>query len=355
MDLEQIIDEIANRLKQGRDITYWQTRNQFVPITNLLMKLTSFPKSKIPQPNLSRIKNQVLDRIAVPKEFESSTSRSGMFASIPQFLKFASGFVGALLILVSLGIGTAVAALQSQPGQPMYPMKKVVENLELRFTTDPAAKANLQIQFATNRLDELTTVLEKNQSGEISSAEAQKLVTKAVSDLQKSTAAAMNSPQTKKASTLNKLVDLSNKQVAVLQPLLSAASVSNEGEVKIVLEQALETSIVSRDQAIKNIENAGLIVEDQPIVDATTTSKVTAKGKITSLTTDTVSIGTAKFLLTKETQYVTIKNTDLKLDLAVQITGEVRDDKKTYALTISLVETDTKTDTTSPTDSTVTP
>jgi hypothetical protein len=43
--------------------------------------------------------------------------------------------------------------------------------------------------------------------------------------------------------------------------------------------------------------------------------------------------------VTKSTQYVNIKSTDLKVDANVKITGEVRADKKTYALTVSSVDT----------------
>jgi hypothetical protein len=356
-DLEKVIDEIANRAKKGRDISVWQNHRQFAPIANLLSKLSSFPKSVIPIANFTRIKNQILDRISVPEDMKVISEHSGFWMTFPSMLKIASGVLGMVLIVVSLGIGTAVAALQSVPGQPIYPLKKIVENIQLKLTSDPSAKANLQIQFANNRLDELTSVIDQTNSGEISAANAQKIVAQTVSNLQKATAAinttSANPANSKpKASTLTKLVDLSNKQTAVLKPLLTAASISDEGDVKAVLEQALETSSVTKEEAIKNIESAGLQVEDQPI----DLNSVSASGEITTLSTDAISISTAKFLLTKDTKYVNIKSTDLKVGVKVQVSGEVRDDKKTYALTISAVDNstttpDTQTNTTTkPTD-----
>jgi hypothetical protein len=367
MDLEKIIDEIANRLSRGRDISFWQNNFQISPIVNLLSKLSAFPKARIPEADLTRIKNQIFDRISTHVEPLPVAKSKFSFS----FFKLASGAVGTLLIVVSLGIGTAVAALQSQPGQTIYPLKKIVENIELTLTHDPTAKANLQIQFANTRLDELATVLERKEAGEISDNETQKIISETVADLQKTTAAALDSSSksssssTKQVSALNKLVTLSNKQTAVLKPLLSAANITNDGQVKIVLEQALETSKISKEQAIKNIENAGLKVEDQPItLPQDEANKVTANGKVTAITTDTISIGTSKFWVTKDTKYDNIVSTELKAGSLVKISGEVREDKKTYAQVISPadkevqpVETqsDTNTETSPTTGTTETP
>ncbi|MBX4205197.1 MAG: hypothetical protein KW788_03380 [Candidatus Doudnabacteria bacterium] len=343
IDLEQIIDEVSNRLQRGRDISFWQNNYQLSPIVNLLAKLSLFPKAPTPTANFVRIKNQIMDRISEPSQASEPAKISHGFS---YFFKFTTGAVGTLLIIISLGVGTAVAALQSVPGQTIYPLKRIVENTELKLTRDPETRANLQIQFANNRLEELATVLERNRTGEISSDETQKIVSQTIADLEKTTAAALNSsttgktnPTSKQVSTLNKLVTLSNKQTAILKPLLSAASITNDGQVKIVLEQALETSKISKEEAIRNIENAGLKVEAQPITFADDSiNKASASGNITALTSDTISIGTSKFLMTKDTKYDNIKTTELKVGLAVKITGEVREDNKTYAQVISPTE-----------------
>jgi hypothetical protein len=272
MDLEQIIDEISNRLARGRDISFWQNNFQLSPIVNLLSKLSAFPKARIPSADFDRVKNSIFDRISVQSEAAGAAPQSKSLLSRFSIFKLATGTIGTLLIVISLGIGTAVAALQSVPGQAIYPLKKIVENIELKLTRDPSAKASLQIQFANTRLDEIATVLEKKQAGEISENESQRIISETVSDLQKTTAAALDSSTSKSSSgskqvaALNKLVNLSNKQTAILKPLLSAANITNDGQVKIVLEQALETSKISKEEAIRNIENAGLKVEDQPKV-----------------------------------------------------------------------------------------
>lgn len=358
IDIEKLIDELATRAQNGRDISHAQRNPHIAPLANLIARLASFPKADLPKADLLKLKNQIMDRISIPAE-ETIGAKASVWASIPYLIRSTAGIVGSLLIVVSLGVGTAVAALQSVPGEAIYPLKKVVENIELKLTMDKTAKANLQIQFANNRLDEIEEVLEKNQAGEISNSETQKIVKDTLEELQKTATAALNttsetSDSKPKVSALSKIVDLSNKQVAVLKPLLSAAAIQNEGEVKIVLQKALETSLDSKQQAIKNIENAGLKIEDAPIIDnAPESNLASANGKITAITVDSISIGTSKFTLTKETQYVGLKAEDLKLDLAVAISGEVNDDKKTYATIITAANpvdetsTDTETDTNS--------
>jgi hypothetical protein len=340
MDIEKLIEEIANRVRSGRDVSKWENIPFYSSLTKLLIKLGSFPKSQIPQIDLNSIKNKVMDRISIPEEMTENVGvRAGFL--LPNAFKFLVGTAGTMLILISLSVGTAVAALQSNPGEAIYPLKKVVENIELKLTRDPNARANLQIQFANNRLEELSEIVARNKAGEISSDEAQKIVTETLNDLRETTQAALSSTSktTKaqpKVTTLNKLVDLSNKQAAVLEPLISAANVNNEGEVKIILEEALESSNVTKEEAIKNIENAGLVVEEQPI-SIPQTNKVTANGEITFISRNVISIGTSRFLLTDDTKYINTTQDELKLKSAVEVSGEVKEDKQTYAVTITAI------------------
>jgi hypothetical protein len=288
------------------------------------------PRSIVPVANFSRVKNQVLDRIAVVKASEEA-EKSWLASFSPNFLRIArvtAGVLGTFLIVVSLTVGTAVASLQSMPGQTLYPLKKIVESVQLRMTSDQTQKANLQIKFASTRLEELEQVLERGQNGQISAQEVQKIVTNTIQDLKTSTAAAVKvSVEQPKVAIVSKLTDLSNK--------LKTASIASEGEVKLELEKALQATRVSTDEAIKNIERAGLKVENQPIT-IENPDEVNATGKLTAVSETSVGIGTAKFLLTKDTKYVKVEVKDLKIEQVVEIKGQVKDGK-TYATTVTLI------------------
>jgi hypothetical protein len=283
--------------------------------------LKSVTKTKVPLFNAARIRNQILTRIAIPE-----TVKAGFFSALTPYLRLGAGITASLLIVVSLTLGTAVAALESVPGSAIYPLKKIVENIELKLT--PAdEKANIQLKFAGNRADELQQVLEKKQEGKITAEEAETIVANTVKDLQKTAAAAVTASKSQNKSTaiVGKLNDISNK--------LKAASVQSEGQVKIELEKALESTKISQEEAIKNLEQAGLKVENTPIE---IENSVTASGKLTTIAQDSVSIGTAKFMITKETKYEGMKVEDLKVGVLVDIKGEIKDNKS-YAIIITKI------------------
>lgn len=296
--------------------------------------LKSISRTQVPPFNFARIRNQILDRIAIPQE-----AKSGFLVKLNAFipyLRVGGSIMASLLIVVSLTLATAVAALQSTPGSAIYPLKKIVENIELRLT--PAdQKANLQLRFAGNRADELQEVLAQNQEGKISDEETQAIIASTVKDLQKTAAAAItaNKSQPKTNALVNKLADISNK--------LRAASVQSDGQLKIELEKALESTKISQEEAIKNLEQAGLKVENAPIA---IDDSITASGKLTAVTLDSISIGTAKFLVTKDTKFTGLEAKDLKAGILVDIKGQIKDNKS-YAIQITKV-IETKTELTAP-------
>lgn len=319
---------------------------------SLISALISIPKAKIPQADLLRVKSQILDRISLPATLKNEKVASGFLGILPRILRISGSVVGAFTILLSLTVGTAAAALESVPGQAIYPVKKIVENVRWQLARSEEQRTSLEIKFANNRIDELEAILKKQKEGKISEAEVQKVLADTTSDIEKTSQSVNDSTDENKLTLLTKIVDLSNKQSAVIQ----AAQLASEGTITIELEKALESSKLTKEQAIANIEEAGLVVEEQPLTmeDAKNVNEnaVTTEGKLTALTTTSVNIGTVQFLLTSQTEYVNINPVDLKVGVMVKISGEVKD-KKTYALKIeseSSAETETETtETTEPT------
>ncbi len=315
---EQFIEEMIRAAKQRQDLSVWQKHSDTKDLANIILDLSALPRQNVAVPDLAKIQGRILDRIAIPQ-----TSNLGIWASIPRIFKVGSVILGSLLIVVSLTMGVAVAALQSVPGSAIYPLKKIVENVELRLTPEQEV-ASLQIQFAVNRIEEIQAVIEQQQQGELSNQQAGQIVSATIKSLQKSTAAAArNTKAQPKAGIVNKLADINNK--------LRVASIQSEGEVKIEIEKALQSTQDSQAEAIKNIQESGGSVPSQ-----TQDNSVTASGKLTSVTENSVSIGTAKFLLTHDTKYVNVLANELKPGLVVDIIGEIKDNK-TYANQISLV------------------
>jgi len=319
IDHEQLIEEMTKAVKSGSDISVWKKNRATAPLLTLISKLFSMPKSRVPNFDYNRVRNQILDRISIPKMQEENS----WLSLTPRFLKIGFTLVGSLMILVSLTWGTAVTALQSVPGDALYPFKKVVENVQLKLTPGND-KLALEIKFADNRMEELQSVLDQQEQGKISEQEAQKIVTATVTDLNKTTASVAKSIVSQ-PKAVSKLTDISNK--------IKIASVKSEGSVKIELQKALDATQSSEQEAIKNIERAGIKVEDKPI---TLDNSITASGKLTAMTDTSVSIGTAKFLLKADTKYSNVDIKTLKVGQVVDIAGEITDNK-TYADKITMV------------------
>ncbi|HTL39361.1 MAG TPA: DUF5667 domain-containing protein [Methylomirabilota bacterium] len=321
MELEQLMEEMASAVKAQKDISIWEKNKDTSPYLTIISNLNSTPRTSIPSPDLSRVRNQILDRISVPALEKHASWFTPRFAHIA---RLSVGFFGSFLIMASLSLGVAAAALQSVPGQTIYPLKKIVENVQLKLTPEDQQVA-LQLKFADNRIEELTQVLDQQSQGKVSSEVATKIVSQTVKDIKQNTSAAVKAAVAQ-PKVVDKLADISNK--------LQAASVQSEGEVKIQLEQAAADTQVSQQEAIKNIQDAGGTVNTPTT--PPTTDQVTAHGKLTAATRSYVSVGSAKFTLTDDTVYVNIKPEDLQVDLLVDIEGQVTKNK-TYATKITAI------------------
>ncbi len=320
LDLEKLIDEMDKSVMQETDLSAWKNNRQTSSVLNLIAALRSLPKARIPSPDLMRIKNQVLDRISIPVE---AGNPSGYFLNFAKMLRVSAIVMASLVVFVGSVAGAAAAALNSTPGEAFYPLKKVAENLELKLADDNQ-KAVLQMQFANNRLDEIQTVLAQKEAGELSEEQTQQLLSGPVRDLQKTTSAAARAATTS-PKVVGKLADLSTQ--------LKAASIQSEGSVKAEIEKAIETTQVSHDEAIQNLENAGIKLEGTPLE---ITDSVSASGKLTAVSETSVSIGTAKFLINKDTKYINITVLKLAVDQVVDIEAQIKDNK-TYAQKITLI------------------
>jgi hypothetical protein len=328
------LDELISRVKKHGDFSSFQKSPEDNGTVNLVSIIANIPKARIPQPDLARVRSKILDRISLPSEKETGFA---FLQYVPRFIRVGSVVMGGLMILVSMTVGTAVAAMESVPGQKIYPVKKIVESVQLKLATSEEEKTELQIKFANNRVEEMEAILQKQKEGKVSEAQVQKVVANTAKDIEKTTqAVAEQSKNDPKSAVVDKMVSLSNKQTTLIQ----AAQVESEGEVKIQLDKALVDSKTSMEKAIENIEKAGLVVENRPIIlmdEPKTENTVTAEGKLTAVSSTSLSIGTAQFLLTKDTEYVNIKLTDLKVDVIVKISGEIKE-KKTYAAKVTKIE-----------------
>lgn len=81
--------------------------------------------------------------------------------------RFATGFIAAALVAIMLGTGAVAASGSALPGDPLYGLKRAVENAQLNLSGSASARESLADQFAQRRRDEVNQLLSAGRPGEV--------------------------------------------------------------------------------------------------------------------------------------------------------------------------------------------
>jgi len=74
--------------------------------------------------------------------------------------QFVYGF--AVLLLLAAGGALAAVSRNALPGERFYPAKLAIEKTQMRFVSNPAERAKVQMDMAGNRLREIRTITERS-------------------------------------------------------------------------------------------------------------------------------------------------------------------------------------------------
>ncbi len=88
-------------------------------------------------------------------------------------MKFAAGAI-ALVLLLAMGTGSALASQESLPGDTLFPVKLFTEEVEKFLAQDEAKKLELSIKFADRRLKEIIMLSANSQAGNGNEEEIEK-------------------------------------------------------------------------------------------------------------------------------------------------------------------------------------
>lgn len=83
------------------------------------------------------------------------------------FPRFATGFVAAGLVAIVLSTGAVAASGSALPGDPLYSVKRTVENVRLSTAGSPVMRDELQREFEQRRRDEANELLDAGREGEV--------------------------------------------------------------------------------------------------------------------------------------------------------------------------------------------
>lgn len=158
-------------------------------------------------------------------------------------LRWAWLVVSLLLALLALGGGTAWAAGESLPGQPLYPLKRWGENVLLRWTRDARARSTLLMEFAERRLDEALRLCPQGNCPASLLADLQGQTEAAAAEIERV-------PEAHRRFLWERFLELTGRQQAVLERVLERAPEA----ARAGLERALENSRRGHERARQALE-----------------------------------------------------------------------------------------------------
>ena len=158
----------------------------------------------------------------------------------PAKLALVSGVVGAFVIFACGG--TVVYAAQSSlPGDTLYSVKIGIENLQLAMTTSSASKAILHVEFAQERINEITQEVQLNQNISPQMVDA---VTQQFDSALKALSNTTNSPDSGKA--LSKLSTATLNQQVELNQLLPTVPTNSQPAIQQIIGDASRGSTIAQ-------------------------------------------------------------------------------------------------------------
>lgn len=124
------------------------------PMVNAASWMASAPRPNLPARATADIQSQILQH-AQQQSFDHRTLR-------PDFRPILRWALVASVILAIMATGVP-ATLASVPGDPLYPLKLTLEQVEVTLASSPQTRANLGLNHAERRLQETRTLLERGQ------------------------------------------------------------------------------------------------------------------------------------------------------------------------------------------------
>jgi hypothetical protein len=170
--IEIILTQCIKDIKSGRATLteclnrYPSRRQELEPLLKVALNIQEPPDFQLDSSYKQVARARLLQQIRTAKP-EKSRSFTNIF-SFGQPPRFAWArvlvvVVAALIVVSMLGGGTVYAAQHSLPGELLYPVKTATEDVRLFFAGGSAAKAELNLQFAQTRLEEMSKLAVSNE------------------------------------------------------------------------------------------------------------------------------------------------------------------------------------------------
>jgi len=162
--LEAKLIECLDALAQGEPVErilarYPQDAAQLRP---LLETANGLPALRLEPSEAAKIKSR--HQFMAQADLLRRTTPRQSIGFLPRFL---AGFAAVAVIAIVLGTGAVAASSSALPGDPLYGLKRTVEEVRLQSASSPAQRQELEGEFEQRRVDETNELLNAGREGEI--------------------------------------------------------------------------------------------------------------------------------------------------------------------------------------------
>ncbi len=174
----EILDECLTQIQSGEaslpDCLRAHPEHEGFLISHLTIALQTHDLMSPPEPSEEfkartkiRLMNQV--RAMQSKSLPSDTKKpKRLFGVLRPAFAYASLLVA--FVLMASGIGVASASASALPGDLLYGVKLGIEETRLAFSQNPVSDAELLIEFANRRIDEVIVLTEAKRASDVDQA-----------------------------------------------------------------------------------------------------------------------------------------------------------------------------------------
>jgi len=248
-DLEAILDECLREMSlRGESIERCLQRcpQHAEQLASLVQMADHIRKTN--HPTLSAPVTRAIEQRLLRRTAELRRARARRSLSLPFSLRPLVTVAATLMVVLALvlagGGGIVYASTDSLPGSPLYGVKRATEQVRLFLIPTETGRAELHIKFAQRRLEEVQALAEiKGQVDEEALAAMAEETRLALEEIDKV-------PAQNKATLLDKLVSLTERQQSVLKGVQAKApEAAQKG-----LNRALEASQQGHERAREALE-----------------------------------------------------------------------------------------------------
>ncbi len=162
--LEAELIECLGALAQGESIEHILVRypQRAAQLRPLLETAAGLPPLRMEPSEAAKMKSR--QKFMAHADLLQRTKPRKTMGFLP---RFATGFLAAALVAGVLGTGAVAASGSALPGDPLYGLKRTVEDVRLNATGSPTQRQELQREFEQRRRDETDELLSARREGEV--------------------------------------------------------------------------------------------------------------------------------------------------------------------------------------------